>query len=129
MFSFVYEQIRSILNFFDKFRCRCNLLVLIISKLVIQDIVWNSSMEYPSWFADNACVITSFVIQNCERQVFMPLSGIFPTCQLEIRLKRCMCSLQLPDCLWMLGRCAFERNSQNLGNFPNYCGEERGSFV
>ena len=83
LFSFVYEQFRSILNFFSNFCCRCNLFVWIVYKLVIDNIVWNSTVEYPSWFAANACMITSVVIQNCKRQVFMPLSVIFPTCLLR----------------------------------------------
>ena len=128
-FSIVYEQFRSILDFFGQFICRSSLLVWIISKLVIQKIVWNSSMEYSCWFPANACMITCIMSQNCKRQLFMPLSKIFLTCYFEIRLEENMCSLQLPDCLWMLGRCTFECNSQTLCNFRNNRGCERSSFI
>ena len=82
LLCFVNQEFCSILDFFCNFSCGSDLLVCIVSKLVIQDIVWNSSVERSCWFTTDTCVVTGFVIQGCCWRIFMPLTAIFPTCQL-----------------------------------------------
>ena len=112
---FVCEQFGSILYFFSELGCRCDLLLIrIVSKLVNQNIVWNSAMEHPCWFAANTRVVASIVIQNCKRQVFMPLPAIFSTCYFEFVFRNaCVRSSFLIVC-----RCLIVAH---LSFIPNLC--------
>ena len=125
----VYYDVCPILDFFRKLGCGCDLLVWIISKLVIQIVVWNSSMEYSCRFTTDTGMVACVIIEVCEWQIFMPLSSIFPTCHFEIRLECCKRQLQFLDRLRMLCRCTFECDSQDLCNIRNNHGSECSSFV
>ena len=64
LLRFVSQDFSPVLDFFREFSFGSDLLIWIISKFLIQDIVWNSSMEYSRWFTTNARVIARIVIEN-----------------------------------------------------------------
>ena len=65
LFRFVNQDFCPVLNFFSKFGCWIDLFVWIVFKLVIQNILWNSSMEHSGRFTTDAGMIASIMIEDC----------------------------------------------------------------
>ena len=129
LFRLFNAQSSSALPFHGKFSCMGNLLIGVIPKFMIQNIIQKAAREFPCRFATDTRIVTWIAVQNCERQMSLPLSVIFSTCHFNVCLERRMCSFHFPNSLRMFGSCTIQFNSQSLYIFRIIRGSKCCSFV